>query len=371
MSDGEFIADLKRRAAAEDTIVSLFSETERVALRRYEESTTEDLVARLTPTVKNFLERTCGLLSGVMTRYDNSGDDEGGFGELFDEAELNTTAEIVPLRSNTGASLQAPKSPAAAIGDLAFVALAELRQHQHRLQAHRPTFEKKELISDCGSALRAIRKSLYALEPLLCEVEQTPRMLPPRLGSSLEVRRQYRKLWSCAAEAGAVDAANVRASLRRAGTRIAMLTGSEIYNQLREDDRFRIRELQERILDWLRDGDEHDARGGVLAVQLWQDFALFVEMLRQVNLREELIEHDRKVMRAAAEELRRGGESEVNAVCDMLNSPIGVVGLDDSLDDLLRRGPSAAALLRELSRVRGSLQDAQAAAAPASTTVAL
>lgn len=185
------------------------------------------------------------------------------------------------------------------------------------------------------------------------------------------MRRQYRKLWSCAAEAGAVDAANVRASLRRAGTRIAMLTGSEIYNQLREDDRFRIRELQERILDWLRDGDEHDARGGVLAVQLWQDFALFVEMLRQVNLREELIEHDRKVMRAAAEELRRGGESEVNAVCDMLNSPIGVVGLDDSLDDLLRRGPSAAALLRELSRVRGSLQDAQAAAAPASTTVAL
>lgn len=361
MSDGELIADLRGRAAVGDTIVNLFSETERVGLRRYEEGTTEELVGQLTPTVQALLERTCAVLGVLLTRYGS--DDDDGFGDLFAEAGTESTAEIVPLRSDAVA-----KSPTAAIGDLAFVAIAELRQHQHRLQAHRPSLEKQELLSDCGSALRAIRKSLYALEPLLCEVEKTARMLPPRLGSSLEVRRQYHKLWSFAAATGAVDAANVRAALRGAGTRIAILTGCEIYHLLREDDRFRIRELQERILRWLRESEESEEHGAVMAVQLWQDFALFVEMLRQVNLREELIEHDRKVLRAAVEELRKNGE---DSVCEMLNSPIGVVGVDDALDELLRRGPTASVLLQELSRVRGNLQDPQVVAAPASKPVAL
>lgn len=365
MSDGELIADLRGRAAVGDTVVSLFSETERVGLRRYEEATTEEIVEQLTPTVQKLLERTCSVLGALLTRY-GSGDDDEGFGDLFSETETESTAEIVPLRSDAAA-----KSPTAAIGDLAFVAIAELRQHQHRLQAHRPSLEKKELLSDCGSALRAIRKSLYALEPLLCEVEKTARMLPPRLGSSLEVRRQYHKLWSFAAATGTVEPSNVRTALRGAGTRIAILTGCEIYHLLREDDRFRIRELQERILRWLRESDESDEHAAVMAVQLWQDFALFVEMLRQVNLREELLEHDRKVLRAAVEELRRNGEASVNSVCEMLNSPIGVVGVDDALDELLRRGPTASVLLQELSRVRGNLQDPQAAAAPASKPVAL
>lgn len=366
MSHGELIADLKRRAAVEDTVVSLFSETERVGLRRYEEGTTEELVEQLTPTVQKLLERTCTVLGALLTRY-GSGEDDEGFGDLFAETETDSTTEIVPLRSDAAAA----KSPTAAIGDLAFVALTELRQHQHRLQAHRPSLEKKEILSDCGSALRAIRKSLYALEPLLCEVEKTPRMLPPRLGSSLEVRRQYHKLWSFAAATGAVDASNVRTALRGAGTRIAILTGCEIYHLLREDDRFRIRELQERILCWLREIDENDERAATMAVQLWQDFALFVEMLRQVNLREELLDHDRKVLRAAVEELRKNGEASVNSVCEMLNSPTGVVGVDDALDELLRRAPSASVLLQELSRVRGNLQDPQAVAAPASRPVAL
>jgi hypothetical protein len=346
-------------AAISGAIVKLFAETEQVAIRRFEEAGSGELVVHLTPAVLQLLDRAGTVLGILLARYESEGDDP--FGEMFSEQE------IVPLRLVP--NHPPPRSPGAAIGDLAFVAIAELRQHQHRLQGHRATQDAQDIISDCGSALRAIRKSLYALEPLLCEVEQTPQLLPPRLGTSLQVRRQYHKLWSFAATIAPVDASTVRAALRGAGTRIAILVGSQVHQLLREDDRFRLRELQCRILEWLRDGDETEPTGesAVAAVRLWQDFALFVEMLRQVNLREELIEHDREVLRDAVAALRSGGEAVVNAVVAALAA---IHGVDDALDELLKRGPSAPVLLRELTRVRAQLKDPQELTARASAPVA-
>lgn len=350
MSDGERIAEVGRSAVSQ-TLLALFSDTEQIGIRRFEEAGSVELVANLTPSVLRLLERACDVLGILLSRYESQDDDA--------QSEIFSEQEVVPLRAT-------PRPPSAAIGDLAFVAIAELRQHQHRLQAHHGTQEAKDIISDCGSALRAIRKSLYAIEPLLCEVEQTPRTLPPRLHTSLLVRRQYHKLWSFAAAAGDVEPATARAALRGADTRIAMLTGNSVYHQLREDDRFRIRELQSRILEWLRDGDDE-----LVATRLWQDFALFVEMLRQVNLREELIEHDRKLLRTSAAALQTLGEHVVSEVCDSLSA---LRGLDDGLDAMLARGPDAAELLREIGRVRAQLQDPQAtpqSPAQTSTTVAL
>lgn len=348
----ERIADSWDGAAVLDAIVKLFTETERVGIRRFEEHGASELVARLTPSVRHLLDRACEILGAMLSHFESEDDD---LDAALGRAEGNPELEIVPLRTST-------RSPGAVIGDLAFMAVAELRQHHNRLLGHRATQDAQEIISDCGCALRAIKKSLYALEPLLCAVEQRPRRLPPRLGTSLQVRRQYHKLWSFAAATGHVDPSTARAALRGAGTRIAMLTGAEVYNQLREDDRFRIRELQARILEWLRDGDDE-----VIATRLWQDFALFVEMLRQVNLREELIEHDREVLREAVAALTARGEVAVPEVCQMLAM---VIGLDDALDALVSRAPRASVLLRELARVRAHLQDPQQDDKP-STTVAL
>jgi hypothetical protein len=351
MPDGELIAEGDRGAVSElravsQAVVELFSDTEQVGIRRFEEDSAAELVEHLTPAVLRLIERACVVLGDLLSRYE-SHDDEAQ-NEIFSELE------VVPLRA-------APRPPGAAIGDLAFVSISELRQHQHRLQGHRANQEAKELMSDCGSALRSIRKSLYALEPLLCEVAKTPRLLPPRLHTSLLVRRQYQKLWSFAATTGDVSPATVRAALRGAGTRIAMLTGNPIYNHLREDDRFRLRELQGRILEWLREGDDH-----LVATRLWQDFALFVEMLRQVNLREELIEHDREALRAADSVLRVRGQAAMSEALALL-SPLR--GLDDGLDALLARDAHADELARELARVRAQLQDPQSIST--STTVAL
>ncbi len=358
MSDAELTEDTQDGASTSEAIVQLFSDTEHVGIRRFEEDGPAELITRLTPVVGKLLERACTILHTLLTRYES--EEDSPLDGMLARADGIPDLEIVPLRA-----ISAPivRPPGAVIGDLAFIAIAELRQHQHRLSLHRPTLDAQDIISDCGSALRAIRKSIYALEPLLCELEGTPRLLPPRLETSLQVRRQYHKLWSFAAAAGTVDPATARAALRGAGTRIAMLTGCPVYPQLREDDRFRIRELQSRILLWLREGDDE-----LVATRLWQDFALFVEMLRQVNLREELIQHDRERVRAALSKLLGRGESALDEVRKDL---VAVTGLDDALDELMASGPSAQALLRELTRVRSQLQDSMASDRISPSMVAL
>ncbi len=311
-----------------ETIFTLFADSQRVGIRRYEDGGSAEIANRLTPTVRELLERGCDVLSQVIARYECPSDD------IFFDRELEDDL-FTPVPS-------VAKSPTAITSDVAFMAKAELRHHLNRLLMHRPDGDVQEMISECGSGLRGIQKSLYAIEPRLCELERIPRFLPSHLATSLQVRRHYRKLWNFAAEIGDVDASSVRAALRGAGTRISILSGSEVYSLLREDDRFYIRELQLRILDWLRDGNDPGA-----GVRIWQDFALFVEILRLVNLREELLGHDQYVVFRAADELMSNGDDVLPDVLNMLRS---VLGLDDALDEVILGSPSLKSLMRELRR---------------------
>lgn len=310
-----------------ETIFTLFADSQRVGIRRYEDGGSAEIANRLTPLVMELLDRGCAVLTTVAEHYEPSA-------ETSIDQELGDDL-FTPVPS-------VMKSPVAIAGDIAFMAKAELRSHYQRLKLHRPDHDVQEMISECGSALRAIQKSLYAIEPRLCELEKIPRFLPSHLATSLQVRRHYRKLWHFAVVVGDVTTETVRAALRGAGTRISILAGSEVYSLLREDDRFYIRELQLRILDWLRDGIDAGA-----AVRIWQDFALFVEILRQVNLREELVTHDHDAIFQAADELMARGEEAVPEVVKMLRP---VLGIDDALDEVILGNPSAKTLLRELRR---------------------
>ncbi|MBK7535569.1 MAG: hypothetical protein IPI49_09425 [Myxococcales bacterium] len=325
-----------------DTVYALFADSQRVGIRRYEDGGAQEVAERLTPEVAALLERGGALLGSIVQRYESS-----VASDSQDEVVLEEPQGSDELFGQVAAVERPPTVVAA---DVAFMAQAELRQHQQRLQTHSVAGDVQEMISDCGSALRAILKSLYAMEPLLCAIEQLSPFLPSHLGTSLEVRRHYRKLWAFANAVGDVTADTVRAALRGAGTRISILAGSEVYSLLREDDRFYIRELQLRILEWLRSGTDHAA-----AVRIWQDFALFVEILRQINLREELIGHDRVVLRRAMEALAARGAEALEEVTAALRPALGV---DDKLDEVLLSGAGATALLRELRRVVGQLSGA-------------
>lgn len=331
------------------SIYAVFVDSQRVGIRRYEDGGSTEVAQRLTPEVQSLLTRCCELLQSLVDRYESksgSSEEPGGELELLDDDNLFA---LVP---------SIPRSPEAVLADVAFMANAELVQHQQRLSTHHAGRDVQEMISDCGSALRGIKKSLYAVEPLLCEVERIPPLLPSHLETSLTVRRHYRKLWTFASQVSEVTPETVRAALRGAGTRISILAGSEVYSLLREDDRFYIRELQVRVLEWLRTGTDHQS-----AIRIWQDFALFVEILRQVNLREELVRHDREMVARAIELLSEQGEQAFEEATRILKPALGV---DDGLDQALATGVSVKPLLRELRRVASHLGGASDDAPPQS-----
>lgn len=316
---------------------AVFEGSRGLDIRNFEEASSEEVVRVLSPQAVALLERAIGVASNILARYDSAGGagDPGSApdGDNFDLA-------VDTLLARTGETK---------VADLAFMAVAELRQRLNRVKTHRPTLDPWEMVCDCGSALRRVQKSLGALELALCEVENLPRVLSfdSELQTSLQVRRQYRKLWRFVAQSGAVGPEGVRNALRGAGTLCAMLVGRDVYCQLRERDRYQLRQLQRRILSWLVQ-EPCDPKAGV---RLWEDYAGFVEMLRQVSLRQELMQHDGEALRIAEAALAAGGDPG-GAVAVLRQ----IEGLDDGLDALLAAAPTVpTALLAETRRVRARL----------------
>lgn len=334
------------------TMVAIFGEAKRVDIRNHEEATAGELVSALTQPVMELVDRAIRLASELLAQYDRAPD--AGPAPEGDGVEFNFELAVDTVVA--GEHQDAGNK----VADLAFMALAELRARRSRLGQHDAQGEAWQMVCDCGSALRRVQKSLAALELALCEAEGVPRLLEydSELEVSLQVRRQYRKLWRFVTSAGDVGTEEVRNALRGGGTLLAMLVGRDVYCRLRERDRFQLRQLQRRILAWLGQ-PQPDPRAGV---RLWQDFAGFVEMLRQVNLRQELRDHDASALRIALAALRSDDEPAPPGALAVLQR---VQGLDDGLDDTLELIPCPTAALRvELERLLPRLTGADTTQSP-------
>jgi hypothetical protein len=311
----------------------LFEGARRIDIRQFEEERSELVAQHLTPQVVSLLERALSVASNILARYEDVNAATAGSGELnFDLAVDNLLAQTGQTK----------------VADLAFMAVAELRQRLARVRTHDATLDAWEMVCDCGSALRRVQKSLGALELALCEAENLPRVLrfDSELEISLQTRRQYRKLWRFVAGLGVVGPESVRNALRGAGTLCAMLVGRDVYCRLRERDRYQLRQLQRRILAWLVQ-EAGDPKAGL---RVWEDYAGFVEMLRQVSLRQELVQNDSEALRIADQALAACGEAGLTGVAAVLRR---VEGLDDGLDAALASTPpDQALLLSETRRVR-------------------
>ncbi len=323
-------------------LVALFEAARRFDIRHYEGLSSDEVVRGLTEPVRALVEETLALATRLLRHYDvpaavGEGSDEPFNFELAMDSVLATA------------------SPGSKVADLAFMAVTELRQRLGRLSHHAADGDAWEMLCDAGSAVRRVCKSLAALEAALCEAEHLPSQLrhDSELQISLEVRRQYRKLWRFAAAQGEVQPAHVRNALRGGGTLVAMLVGRDVYPHLREGDRFHLRQLQRRILDWL----QQEQPDGKLGVRVWQDFAGMVEMFRQVSLRQELVAHDLERLRDLARDL---GDDTPPAQERCRASLASLQGLDDQLDELVAaEAPTATlaeAVRQLLARSQGQPQ---------------
>lgn len=140
---------------------------------------------------------------------------------------------------------------------------------------------------------------------------------------------------------------NIARLLRTVGTRIATLVGKEEYSEIRPDDRVLFIRLQRRILAWLGSEQPSFEEGR----RIWEDCRAMADILRQVNLRAELIAHDAVLARALTEELASLGESE-RVGRDILERLLPLEGLDDELDKYLadREAPPRVTVERVLGR---------------------
>lgn len=318
-------------------MVQLFEAARRFDIRHYEGHPGGDVLRGLTEPVRDLVERTLSLAARLLRHYDVP--EVGG---AADDVGLNFELALD--------SVLAQSSPGSKVADLAFMAVTELRQRLSRLAQHRVDGDAWEMLCDAGSAVRRVQKSLTALEAALCEAQGLPRQLrhDSELQISLEVRRQYRKLWRFAAAQGEVTPETVRNALRGGGTLVAMLVGRDVYPHLREGDRFHLRQLQRRILEWL----QQPQPDGKLGVRLWQDFAGTVEMLRQVSLRQELVAHDQEALGALERQLAAPG-----ATLEPARPTLAALqGLDDELDTLVDEDAPVERLLGAVRALRARAQ---------------
>lgn len=220
------------------------------------------------------------------------------------------------------------------LSDLAFVSRAQLVEIRDNLAA---ALEQKQVWAVASAASAAVRRSgraLVAVETAICEFEglETPQRRWVDLDDSLSTRRQYSILRRAIMRRDNDDDSTLENRLRGAGRRIAIFRKREIYPYLRIEDRRVIKDIQRRIHDCLQAGDGATEEGR----RLWQDLMSFAGLLSSINEREELREHDRKLLRSLNRRFFAGARSRPAKLTPLLREELAALeGLDDELDDLL------------------------------------
>lgn len=189
---------------------------------------------------------------------------------------------------------EASDAPGASeVADLSFVARLELLHHREQLMGLGMGEEPFHLLVAAAAGRRLVLKGVGVVErevALFAGLEaQGVASARQDLQSSLRVRAAYARFRRTLAALGSPQEGAVGAHLARAHLEVSRLVESPTFAELRLDDRLHLRRLAARLLEWL-------AAGGVDFIageRLWSDLAAFGQLLAQVNLRVELLEHDR------------------------------------------------------------------------------
>lgn len=176
--------------------------------------------------------------------------------------------------------------------DLCGIVRAEIDIERSRLGGLRKSGNTWELGVAAVATMSRLGKATAAIENTLCDLRGVDRRLSVHEGLevALAIRKAYAKLWSAIpAETGGDT--TVEKKLRRGATAMASLVGRNVFLDLRATDRRLLLESQRRIRKWLASGGTSEDGD-----QLWSDFSSFVSLLRLINQRSVLIEHDLQLL---------------------------------------------------------------------------
>jgi hypothetical protein len=312
-------------------------------IRAFEIADAERIAAELRPPVLTLLREARQILGRLLVWCESAGPLSARDGPDA------LRSSYLPFERAIDATIAARLGSFGAVEEIAFIAQLELRQREERLDRVRPEQGSVLLLGECDSSLRRIRKALSAVDAAIAEASSTEPLLvfASELETSLAVRRAYAKFRGRILADGEPSVDTLHSRFRAAGTHIAMILGWSVYPDMRVRDRLLLRELQQRILDWLRRSNSLQPSEGL---RLWQDLAACVEMLSLVSRRQELIEHDSGVIFDVLENLRSKDGDVDDLTWSLL---VSLEGLDAELDLALaaRPRPTRAFCVRVLSKL--------------------
>lgn len=215
-----------------------------------------------------------------------------------------------------------------ALCQVTYLARMEITRVLERISAT-PNTTTDNLVLHGASLYRKVWRGVGVVEDALARLlGAEPRAdVVSNLTSSLRVRKVYAWFRRSIDVDSQPRKETIQKALRKVGTRIAALIGKEEYRDLRPDDRVLFSRLQRRILEWLAlEFPSYDE-----GRRLWEDCRAMGDILRQVNLRADLIAHDARLARSLLEELTVFGETErIGPQLFLRLAPLE--GLDDELD---------------------------------------
>ncbi len=314
-------------ARLQDRLVETALRARALDLRSYEESRPEDLRSEVYPEVADILAEALTVLDALTDSLETEKsppEDLDGF-SVPDGSFLREIDALLEAAEDSQA-----------IADIAFFSSRELHLRKSTVEQISASGDTWEIIGELGSALRKVYKAFTAIEAAICR--QTD--LSPVLGFSTELHRslKVRRVYARFQEAIAGDAEphheELRERLRGVAVNIAKMIGRDIYSELRITDRVHLRELQHRVLGWLKRADPNPKTG----MRLWQDCAGFAMLLREVNKRQELQQHDHQLIGKMKRCLAEMAADEAPIPENFLEQARPLYGMDAELDALIRRG---------------------------------
>jgi len=296
----------------------------------------DDLVKR----VREAMVEAVDLLRELSDFYDQVGESEG---------EAAKGDDLLGIGAQISSELAARE-----IASLAFAGRGQIAESRDALAAAVKSRQIWVVASHADTGLRRIGKALIAVETAMREYEGLPALERHwvDLEVSFEIRRLYGQFRRAAlrGKPEAIGEEQVR-EFKSIVRRISILRDLKIYPFMRIDDRLAIRQLQKRILAWL-DQEVPDKEEGQ---RLWQDLVSFARLLGKVNEREELRQHDRRLVMQLDNQFQSPQVAAALTATQQAELQ-NLVGLDDELDEfLLRPDITPVDLKATIARLRQTL----------------
>lgn len=277
--------------------------------------------------IRSLLEASSHLMEQALDHYD----------QLSIDTDTDLDFDLETTSANERSSATTSEVAAQQISSVAFIGNAQIRELREELQRAQADSNHWQQAALSDTAVRQTVRALIALESAMLEYEGLPQKEREwaELDDSLEIRRRFTQLRRTVVEGGQPQGHEALVErLEKSARQIDILRDLKIYPFLRISDRLEIRSLQKRILSWLELPRQDEESG----LRLWQDLASFARLLRQINLREELREHDRRVVLESYRMIFGAFEQPAQLPVAVAQKLETLSGRDDELDELLQLG---------------------------------